>query len=65
MRKGINIRGWDRRHCDACHRQRVHYRLGLDKETWYCIGTLDAVSDVVAPHGKPRNAATETTGATK
>lgn len=57
------IRGWDRRYCDECHRIRVHYRLGLEKDLWFCIGTLDAVSDIVAPHGKRRNATKE--GATK
>lgn len=48
-----NIRGWDRRTCDACGRSRVHYRLGLDKTEWLCIGTLDAVKDIVVPHGEP------------
>lgn len=56
MPRASTIRGWDRRHCDACDRTRVHYRVGLEKDEWWCIGTLSLVSDIVAPHGKRRNA---------
>lgn len=37
MRK--SVKGWDRRHCSRCGRDRVHYRTGTDGP-WKCIGNM-------------------------
>lgn len=44
------ITAWDRKNCNSCGRERVHYKRD---GKWYCIGILAATEGMVAECGQP------------